>query len=618
MSAVETLISNAAAYKFVQLSDLPALRLRLRDRSRELGLRGTILLSPEGINLFVAGPPPAVEQFLTELRQVPGLADLEVKLSPSDYQPFTRMLVRLKKEIIPLGQPEIQPEQYTSRKISPAELKAALDRGEDLLLLDVRNDYEVELGTFDSAVPLGLGHFRDFPEVATQLPADWRHRRIVMFCTGGIRCEKAGPVMERLGFADILQLEGGILKYFEEVGGAHYRGECFVFDKRVAVNPELDETAAGLCYACQAVLSAADQQSPLYLPGRQCPHCYRTPEQKLAETIRLREGQLLRLTTPLPGEGPYQSVRPLNVPARFDQLPLLEMLCQWHDHLPTGYWAAECAEGRLLYDGLPLAADAIVRSGMRLEHLLPGVCEPAVANAVQWIHEDEQLVVLNKPAPLPVHPCGRFNRNSLTAWLNQMYGQQKLRPAHRLDANTTGLILFSRTKEVARVVQPQFESGTVVKTYLALVRGEVHQPEFACTAPIGSGPAASGGRVIDWEEGMAARTEFRRLRSGEQSVLECRPLSGRTNQIRIHLQALGYPIIGDPVYGDAVSDPRSNGNSAEPTATRVLGSEPMCLHAWKLSLVHPASKEWITFEAPPPTWAEQAVGENARPTGRPA
>lgn len=598
MSAVEALISNAAAYKFVQLRELASLRQRLRQRSRELGLRGTILLSPEGINLFIAGPPAAVDQFLSELKQTPGLEDLAVKLSPSDYQPFTRMLVRLKKEIIALGEAEIQPERYTSRKITARDLKAALDQGDDLLLLDVRNDYEVELGTFEAAVPIGLDHFRDFPQVAAKLPADWRQRKIVMFCTGGIRCEKAGPVMERLGFADILQLEGGILKYFEEVGGDHYRGDCFVFDKRVAVNPKLDETSAGLCYACQAVLSESDQQSPLYLPGKQCPHCFRTPEQKLAETIRSREAELQRLTSPLPGKGPYDSTRPLNVPAKYDQLPLLEMLCRWHDHLPSGYWARECELGRLRCEGATLAPDAVVRSGMRLEHLLPGTSEPDVAREVQWIYEDESLVVLNKPAPLPVHPCGRFNRNSLTAWLNQMYGQQKLRPAHRLDANTTGLIVFSRTKEIARVVQPQFEAGTVVKTYLALVAGELHQSEFACTAPIGSTPVSSGGRTVDWEEGLPARTEFRRLRTAENSLVECRPLSGRTNQIRVHLHTLGYPIVGDPVYGLKRVE-----NADEPAATRDVMSAPMCLHAWKLSFIHPQTGGWVSFAAEPPEWA---------------
>lgn len=598
MTAPDCPIYNVAAYKFVQLQDLSGMRQKLTQRTRDLGLRGTILLSPEGINLFVAGSPAVVQEFLTELRAIPGLADLEVKISPSDHQPFTRMLVRLKKEIIALGQPGIEPERYTSQKITAKELKQALDQHEELLLLDVRNDYEVELGTFENAVPIGLDHFRDFPAVAEKLPPDWRKKKIVMFCTGGIRCEKAGPVMERLGFEKVLQLEGGILKYFEDVGGEHYQGDCFVFDKRVAVDPRLEETEAGLCYACQAVLSEADQQSELYQPPHQCPHCYRSPEQKQAETIRLREQTLAGLTDPLPGKGPYESGRPLNVPARYDRLTVLEMLSQWHDHLSRAYWASECAAGNILCDGQKLGSDVIVRAGMRLEHRLPGVTEPDVARDVKWLYEDEAIVVLSKPAPLPVHPCGRFNRNSLTAWLNQMYGQQKLRPAHRLDANTTGVIVFSRTKEVARNLQPQFETGEVIKSYLALVQGTPNQQEFTCTEPIGWVPGASGSRAVDPEDGLPARTDFKLLRAGEQSLIECRPASGRTNQIRIHLAHLGLAIVGDPVYS---AKPKGQ---SEPTATREIADHPMCLHAWKLTFRHPTSGELVSFESPPPVWSE--------------
>lgn len=418
-----------------------------------------------------------------------------------------------------------------------------------------------------------------------------------MFCTGGIRCEKAGPVMEQLGFEKVLQLEGGILKYFEEVGGEHYRGDCFVFDKRVAVDPRLEETQAGLCYACQAVLSEADQQSELYQPPLQCPHCYRTPEQKHAETIRDREQTLKRLTEPLPGKGPYESARPLNVPARYDRLTVLEMLSQWHDHLSRGYWASECSAGNILCDGLPLSSEAQVRSGMRLEHRLRGVCEPDVAHDVKWLYEDDAIVVLSKPAPLPVHPCGRFNRNSLTAWLNQMYGQQKLRPAHRLDANTTGVIVFSRTKEVARKLQPQFETGEVLKSYLALVDGTPQQHEFSCTAPIGWLPGASGSRAVDPEDGLPAKTDFTVMEFGDYSLIDCRPASGRTNQIRIHLAHLGFPIVGDQVYA---SRP---GIIGEPTATREIDDQPMCLHAWKLTFRHPESGELVSFESLPPAWA---------------
>ncbi|MFM7564560.1 MAG: RluA family pseudouridine synthase, partial [Planctomycetota bacterium] len=350
--------------------------------------------------------------------------------------------------------------------------------------------------------------------------------------------------------------------------------------------------------ACQAVLSEADQHSELYQPPHQCPHCYRSPEQKHAETIRLREQTLARLTDPLPGKGPYESGRPLNVPARYDRLTVLEMLSQWHDHLPRAYWASECAAGNILCDGIRLSGESVVRSGMRLEHRLPGVSEPDVARDVRWLHEDDSIVVLSKPAPLPVHACGRFNRNSLTAWLNQMYGQQKLRPAHRLDANTTGVIVFSRTKEVARKLQPKFETGEVLKSYLALVHGTPNQHEFSCSAPIGWLPGASGSRAVDPEDGLPAKTDFRVLRAGEQSLVECRPASGRTNQIRIHLAHLGFPIVGDLVYS------RPSDREAEPTATRDLGDQPMCLHAWKLTFRHPTSEQLVSFESAAPLWSE--------------
>lgn len=588
---------NAAAYKFVELGDLPERRRAILARCREEGLRGTVLLSPEGINLFVAGPPEGVDRFLVWLRDLPGLADLEAKLSPSDHQPFTRMLVRLKREIIALGQPGIQPRQYTSRRVTPQELRTALDRSDDVILLDVRNDYEVELGTFDGATPIGIDHFRKFPEAAARLPAEWKQRNVVMFCTGGIRCEKAGPVLEQLGFENVRQLDGGILKYFEEVGGSHYHGDCFVFDKRVAVDPQLRETDAGLCFACQAVLSPADQSSPKYRPPRQCPYCYESDAEQRERQLRQREAALRALTNPLPGRGPYCNLRPLNVPARFDGWPLLEMLNAWHDHLPTGFWQEECLAGRLQLDGQAITAHQIVRAGMRTAHLLPETCEPEVSTDVKWIFEDEDLVVLAKPAPLPVHPCGRFSRNTLTYWLNQLYGQQKLRPAHRLDANTTGLIVFSRTLDAARRLQPQFEQGRVVKTYLALVQAAPAQPEFVCDVPIGDEPMRGGGRAVDPERGQPARTEFRVLRFGKPSLLECCPLSGRTNQIRIHLRQLGLPIVNDPLYG---GDPTSD--LEDRMATLGPNHSGLCLHAWKLNLVHPRSGEDLSFEAPPPDW----------------
>jgi len=265
---------NLAAYKFVPLTRLAERRDQLRSFCLDLELRGTILLSSEGINLFVAGNRGAVEQLLAKLQQDEEIGALEVKESFSDHQPFNRMLVRLKKEIIAFGIEGIDPHNSPSQKISPQQLKQWLDEGRPITLLDTRNDYEVRLGTFRNAVPIGVDHFRNFPQAVDQLPEDFPDQPIVMFCTGGIRCEKAGPYMQQAGFRDVYQLEGGILKYFEECGGEHYDGECFVFDKRTALDANLQETTTTLCYACQSPLTLEEQQSPHYVPSESCLYCW--------------------------------------------------------------------------------------------------------------------------------------------------------------------------------------------------------------------------------------------------------------------------------------------------------------------------------------------------------
>lgn len=267
-------IVNLSAYKFTPLSGLPELRARLQDLTKALGLKGTILLSEEGINLFVAGVRAATDALIAELHSLPGLADLTPKESLSEEQPFNRMLVKIKREIIAFGIDGINPAQATAPKLPPKELKRWLDEGRPVTLLDTRNDYEVRMGTFKGALIPHIDHFRDFPKAVEQLPLELKEQPIVMFCTGGIRCEKAGPYMLRAGFKQVHQLEGGILKYFEECGGAHYEGECFVFDKRVTVDPELRETGAAMCFACQMPLTVAEQQDARYVPDVSCPYCF--------------------------------------------------------------------------------------------------------------------------------------------------------------------------------------------------------------------------------------------------------------------------------------------------------------------------------------------------------
>ena len=195
------------------------------------------------------------------------------------------MLVRMKKEIISFGMESIRPANYTSPKLPAAELKRWLDEGRPVTLLDTRNDYEVQLGTFKGAIIPNINTFREFPAAVRKLPEELKDQPVVMFCTGGIRCEKAGPFMEQEGYKNIYQLDGGILKYFEECGGDHYDGECFVFDQRVGVDPGLRESDYAVCFACQAPLDAADQEDPRHVEGVSCPHCFVSAPERMAERI---------------------------------------------------------------------------------------------------------------------------------------------------------------------------------------------------------------------------------------------------------------------------------------------------------------------------------------------
>jgi RluA family pseudouridine synthase len=591
-------VINIAAYKFCPLTDLHALRERLRAQCKLWKLRGTILLSPEGINLFVAGGRTEIDLLLQELKAIPGLEGLQPKVSVSQQQPFNRMLVRIKREIIAFGVPGIAPGLKTSPKVTPHELKSWLDEGRPITLLDTRNDYEVKLGTFKNAVTLGIDHFRNFPAAAQTLPDELKHRPVVMFCTGGIRCEKAGPYLEGIGFEQVFQLDGGILKYFDDCGSEHYDGECFVFDQRVGLDPHLAATENALCFRCLSPLSVADQQDPRYVPEQSCPYCFLTDAEQMARTLADRESAIRKVTTPLPGSVPYDNDRPLKISAKHDGLPLLAALSAIFPHLAREYWQ-ERFDRQLILNaaGQSVAADHRVRSGEVYLHRTPANIEPDVNAAIRLLHEDAAIVVVNKPAPLPLHPCGRFNRNSLQSILNQVYAPQKLRPVHRLDANTTGLVVFARTRHFASQLQTQFAAGDVEKHYLARIQGRPPAALFDCDAPIGVETTDLGGRAVD-EQGLAARTEFRMLdefRDGT-SLVEARPITGRTNQIRVHLQHLGLPICGEQAY---LPD-----HKLGETQTHSVTDPPLCLHALSISFVHPITKERVTFESPAPSWSE--------------
>lgn len=264
---------NLSGYKFKKLTNLETLRTALKDHCRQIGLKGTILLSHEGINAFVAGTPETIETFKNSLVEF-DLPELTFKVSPSQEIPFKRMLVKIKPEIISMGQDHIDAENQPAPYISPETLKSWYDTDKDFIILDTRNDYETHLGKFKNAVDLNIDHFRVFPQACQQLPEEWKNKPIVTYCTGGIRCEKAAPYLQTLGFKDVYQLDGGILNYFEKCEQAHFEGECFVFDKRIAVDSTLEETATVQCYQCRMPVTPEEQQGSQYRIHEYCPSCF--------------------------------------------------------------------------------------------------------------------------------------------------------------------------------------------------------------------------------------------------------------------------------------------------------------------------------------------------------
>lgn len=276
---------NIAAYKFVGLEDTAEKRAQFQDICRELELKGTILLTPEGINLFLAGLRESIDRFLGWLRADPRFADIQVKESYSQEQSFKRMLVKLKREIITMKMPLIAPEKGRAPAVTPTTLKRWLDQGHDdagklVVMLETRNAFEVDLGTFDNTIDYRISKFSEFPEVVAAHKEELAGKTVVTFCTGGIRCEKAAIHMQNVGFDSVYQLDGGILKYFEDVGGDHYNGDCFVFDYRTALNPKLEPTVTTQCFACRAVVTPREQLSPLYVYEKSCPHCAKVSEEQ--------------------------------------------------------------------------------------------------------------------------------------------------------------------------------------------------------------------------------------------------------------------------------------------------------------------------------------------------
>ncbi|MBI1215479.1 MAG: rhodanese-related sulfurtransferase [Alphaproteobacteria bacterium] len=285
----------AALYKFTPLSGLPELQARLQRVCEENGVCGTLLLAPEGVNGTIAAPRAGIDAVLHFLRRLPGLQDLDHKESAAAVQPFYRMKVRLKKEIVTIGLPEVDPNETVGTYLSPEEWNEVISDPETVLI-DTRNGYEIGIGTFRGAIDPKTETFREFPDYVQKNLAPEKNKKVAMFCTGGIRCEKASAYMKKLGFENVYHLKGGILKYLETMpeDKSLWQGECFVFDQRVSVGHGLKQGDYILCPSCRYPVGPEDRQSDKYEEGICCPHCHNslTEEQRMSAAERQKQIKL--------------------------------------------------------------------------------------------------------------------------------------------------------------------------------------------------------------------------------------------------------------------------------------------------------------------------------------
>jgi UPF0176 protein len=283
----------AALYKFVSLPDYTELREPLLQTMLDNGVKGTLLLAEEGINGTVSGTRAGIDALLAWLKRDARFVDIDHKESFASEQPFYRTKVKLKKEIVTLGVPGVDPNQRVGTYVEPKDWNALIADPE-VLLIDTRNDYEVSIGTFEGAIDPKTTSFREFPEYIKAHFDPSKHKKVAMFCTGGIRCEKASSYMLGEGFEEVFHLKGGILKYLEEVPQeeTRWKGDCFVFDNRVTVRHDLSEGDYDQCHACRTPISAEDRASEHYSPGISCPNCWDNLSEKTRASARERQRQI--------------------------------------------------------------------------------------------------------------------------------------------------------------------------------------------------------------------------------------------------------------------------------------------------------------------------------------
>jgi UPF0176 protein len=286
-------ITVCAMYRFVQLENFETLRQPMLDQMLALDVKGTLLLAQEGINGTVSGAKQSIDSFLNWLKQDDRLAEIDYKFSFDAVQPFYRTKVKLKKEIVTMGVEGIDPNQVVGTYVKPKDWNALISDPE-VAVIDTRNEYEVEIGTFKGAVNPHTASFREFPAYVEKALSPEKHKKVAMFCTGGIRCEKSTAYLKEQGFDEVYHLEGGILKYLEEVDEKEtlWEGDCFVFDNRVAVNHRLEKSAYDQCHACRLPITQEDMKHEHFKKGISCPRCFGKHTEKQLKRFEERERQV--------------------------------------------------------------------------------------------------------------------------------------------------------------------------------------------------------------------------------------------------------------------------------------------------------------------------------------
>ena len=308
----------------------------------------------------------------------------------------------------------------------------------------------------------------------------------------------------------------------------------------------------------------------------------------LTEVIR-------KQTTPLPGSLPYENQRQIRVKQKYDNYDLKSFLIARFPQISFDYWQMAINAGKLLLKGRSMADSEIVRAGNILVHLIPNTTEPNVDNTIQIIYEDENIIAINKPAPLPVHPSGRFNKNTLISFLSAAQSTIKFRIVHRLDSETTGILVLAKTKDAARHLRNQFDNHEVSKVYFALICPIPGEKNFSCSSAISPEPSVAGSRIVD-ATALYAHTDFNVIHKfpNDTALIKIFPRTGRTNQIRVHLKHLGYPIVGDQIYPPKGFSP----NAYSPKKERLY------LHSSSIRFIHPGTKASTQLFAPNPKWLQ--------------